>query len=157
MLLEDQMNENVDSMVADFRKDFILYFHCSPIVVEVKKGSRKKWLVRVSKSNTGEELYCESSNELGVAYTREEAQKRCSEISNNPWKHLGAMLKNKAILIEIIEERLAAREKAVAERENAIADREKHMEEEIVNRAKELLENDKKADFGEKIMLRDTK
>lgn len=153
MLVGDQMEESVDSTLVDYRKDFIVYFSCAAIVVELKKGDRKKWIVRVSKSNTGEELYCESTNEIGMPYTREEAQRRCNEISNNPWKHLGAMLKNKAILVEMIEERLAAREKEVVQREAAIADKEKHMEEEIVRRAKELLENDKKVDFEEKIVV----
>ena len=150
MLLKDRTNENIDSMITDYRKDFTLYFHCSAIVVELAKGSRKKWIVRVAKSNTGEELYCESGNEIGMLFSREEAQKRCNEIANNPWKHLGAMLKNKSILEE-------EREKELVMREGKLAQMEAHIEEEIIRRAKELLENDKKANFGEKIMLRDTK
>lgn len=73
---------------ANYKKDFIVYFQCTASVIEQKKGERTIWYVRVSKTNTGEEIYRENGNMLGFPYSKEEARRRCNEISNNPWKYL---------------------------------------------------------------------
>lgn len=78
---------------ANYRKDFIAYLQCVANVIEQKKGERTIWYVRVSKANTGEEIYRENRNMLGALYSKEEAQRRCDEISNNPWRYLKMIIK----------------------------------------------------------------